>query len=130
MSRSVMIDSSWYVAQARKGNDPLKELVWAAEDRDIVVCGMVIAEVGRGIRERRFLDRYTAAWEQMLYIPSTQNRWRETLQLAWHLDRKGIVLPIQDLHIAACALHIGAVILTEDKHFQQIPGLTVIGDIF
>lgn len=130
MSRSVMVDSSWYIHQARLGKDPLKELALAAEDRDIAVCGIIVAEVGRGIRKRQFLESYVRAWAQMLYIPSTQNRWKETLDLAWHLDRKGIVLPIQDLHIAACSLHIGAVILTEDEHFRKIPGLTVVSEIF
>lgn len=130
MSRPVMVDSSWYIGQARQGKDPLQELALAAVDRDIAVCGMIATEVGRGIRQRRFLNRYIRAWTQMLYIPSTRQRWKETLELAWHLDRKGIVLPVQDLHIAACALHIGAVVLSEDEHFRQVPGLTVVRDIF
>lgn len=125
-----MVDSSWYIGQARLGYDPLKALALAAEDRDIAVCGLIVAEVGRGIRERRFLDRTISAWAQMLFIPSTRQRWQETLELAWHLDREGVVLPIQDLHIAACALSIGAAVLTEDAHFRQIPGLTVVRDLF
>jgi predicted nucleic acid-binding protein len=125
-----MVDSSWYISQARLGNDPLKELSLAAVDRDMAVCGLIVTEVGRGIRDRRFLDRYIRAWAQMHYIPSTQKRWQETLELAWHLDRKGIVLPLQDLHIATCALQIGAVVLADDQHFQQIPGLTVVRDIY
>ena len=75
--------------------EPLQELALASVDRDIAVCGMIATEVGRGIRQRRFLDRYIRAWKQILYIPSTQQRWRETLELAWHLDRKGLVLPRQ-----------------------------------
>lgn len=41
-----------------------------------------------------------------------------------------IVLPIQDLHIAACALHIGAAILNEEKHFRQTRGLTAVSEKF
>ncbi len=130
MSRPVMVDSSWYIDQARRGRDPLKELALAAIDRDIAVCGLIMAEIGRGIREQRFLYRYREVWSQMLYIPSTRQRWEETLELGWHLDRKGIVLPLQDLHIAACSLHIGAAILTLDQHFKHVPGLTVVRDIF
>lgn len=125
-----MVDSSWYIRQASSGKDPLKELALAAVDRDIAVCGLIVTEVGRGIREKRFLDRYLRVWTQMLYVPSTQKRWQETLELAWQLDRQGIVLPLQDLHISVCALQIGAVVLTEDRHFQQIPGLTVVRDIY
>lgn len=130
MSRPVMVDSSWYIAQARRGKDPLQELALVAEDRDIAVCGLICTEVGRGLRQRRFLDAYIEAWQQMLYVPSTQKRWQETLQLAWNLDRSGIILPLQDLHIAACATHIGAVILSHDGHFAKIPSATVVRDLF
>jgi hypothetical protein len=125
-----MVDSSWYIAESRNGRDPLQELALAAEDRDIAVCGLIVAEVGRGVRERRFLNRYIRAWTEMLYIPSTQQRWNETLQLAWHLDRKGVIIPLQDIHIAACSLSCGAAILTNDEHFRQIPGLTVVREIY
>jgi predicted nucleic acid-binding protein len=59
----------------------------------------------------------------MLYVQSSQGIWQHTLELAWQLDRQGRVLPIQDIHIAACALSINAVVLTHDQHFQEIPGL-------
>ena len=130
MSRAVMVDSSWYIGQAKLGKDPLKELSLASEVRDIAVCGLIVAEVGRGIRERHFLNRYVSAWSQMLYIPSTQQRWKETLELAWHLDRENVILPIQDIHIAACALSISAAVLSEDTHFRKIPGLTAVRDLY
>jgi predicted nucleic acid-binding protein len=56
--------------------------------------------------------------------------WHETLELAWQLDRQGRVLPIQDIHIAACALSIDAVVLTHDAHFREIPGVDATGRIF
>ncbi|MEX0324653.1 MAG: PIN domain-containing protein [Puniceicoccaceae bacterium] len=130
MSRPVMVDSSWYIDQARQGIDPLQELALAAVDRDIAVCGLIAAEVGRGMRQRKFLDRYLRAWSQMLYIPSTRQRWQETMELAWQLDRIGRVLPLQDLHIAACALHIGSVVLSTDAHFKDIPGISMVREIY
>ncbi len=123
MSRPVLVESSWYIGTARAGEDPLFALSFFAESRDIATCGIVMAEVGRGLRERKHLDRYQAAWSLMMYIPSDYRRWEQTLELAWELDRRGVVLPLQDLHIAACAAHIGAVVLTRDEHFHQIPGI-------
>jgi predicted nucleic acid-binding protein len=35
------------------------------------------------------------------------------------------VLPAQDILIACCARRIGAVVLTMDTHFSDIPGLRV-----
>ena len=86
---------------------------------------MILAEVGRGVRVPRYLNRYLRAWREMMWIESTESVWSKTLELAWHLDRKGEVLPVQDIHIAACALEISAVLLTFDRHFALIPGLTV-----
>ena len=123
-----MVDSSWYIQTSRDGRDPLIELALTAETRDVAICGLVMTEVGRGIRHRRYLNRYRRAWDQMLYVPSNRKRWEETLEIAWHLDRKGIVLPIQDVHIAACALNIGAAVLTLDTQFNQIPGVITLAD--
>jgi len=130
MIRPVLVDSSWYIRQARSGLDPLQALSFLGEGRDIATCGMVIGEVGRGVQERRFLDRFRAAWDLMLYVESNRQRWDETLELAWTLDRRGIVLPLQDVHIAVCARHIGAVILTHDAHFQRMPGIDATDRVF
>jgi predicted nucleic acid-binding protein len=130
MSRPIMVDSCWYIQQARNGEDPLRILSFLAESRDIATCGIITAEVGRGLKQRKFLERYQAAWSVMLYVDSSNKRWEETLDLAWHLDRQGVTLPLQDIHIAVCANQIGAVILTYDTHFQKIPGIDATDKIF
>jgi predicted nucleic acid-binding protein len=86
---------------------------------------MVISEVGRGLRLPNVLKRYQDVWREMLVIQSTPEVWDRTLELVWTLDRQGIVLPIQGVHIAACALEISAVVLTYDRHFKSIPNLVV-----
>jgi len=73
---------------------------------------------------------YERAWSVMLYVDSNFKRWEETMRLAWHLDRQGINLPIQDVHIAVCAAHIGAVIRTYDQHFKKIPGIDSTDQIY
>lgn len=121
--RPILADTSWYITQARQKKDPLLELAELSKSRDIAICGIIMAELGRGIRHAQTLERYIESWQLMCYVPSDQRLWHQTLELAWQLDRQGRVLPIQDLHIAACALSINAVVLTTDKHFQEIPGL-------
>lgn len=125
-----MVDSNWYIRQARNGDDPLKTLSFLAEFRDIATCGLIKAEVGRGLIHRKHRDRYQAAWEVMLYVDSDSQRWDDTLDLAWRLDRAGVVLPLKDIHIAVCADQIGAVILTYDEHFQKILGVDATDRIF
>jgi len=121
--RPILPDSSWYIGEARARRDPLLQLAEHALSRDIATCGLIHAEVGRGIRNKVALSHYLNAWDAMQFIESTPLLWRETLQLAWELDRQGRVLPIQSIHIAACARSVHAVILTHDAHFQEIPGV-------
>lgn len=64
--------------------------------------------------------------DAMVNISSDNDLWMEATELAWKLDRKGIVIPGADIVIAASALRAGAAILTSDIHFQQIDGLQVL----
>ena len=130
MSRPVLIDSSWYIETAKRNRDPLMLLAMMAESRDLATCGVIKAEVGRGFRDQKRLQEYRNAWSCMLYIDDGYKRWEATMELAWELDRKGIILPLPDVHIAACAMHAGAVILTYDQHFQMIPGIDATDRIF
>lgn len=130
MSRAVLADSSWYIRNMREGRDPLPLLWLHGESRDLAVCGVIKAEVGRGVRDPVALEKFQLLWSCMLYIDDGYKRWEKTMELAWALDRKGIVLPLADIHIAACAMHAGAVILTYDQHFQLIPGIDATDRIF
>ncbi|OYV06897.1 MAG: hypothetical protein CFE26_03850 [Verrucomicrobiales bacterium VVV1] len=59
-------------------------------------------------------------------VPTNASLWDEVWQLAWKLDRQGKVLPLQDIVIACCANRAGAAVMTTDRHFDLIDGLTVI----
>jgi predicted nucleic acid-binding protein len=65
----------------------------------------------------------------MVYIPTSREIWERLTQLAWALDRRGVVLPATDLLIASCALQVGAAILTYEPHFRHVPGLEVISSL-
>lgn len=60
------------------------------------------------------------------FAVSTSNQiWANATEMAWALDRRGKVLPAQDVLIAAHALKFGGAILTSDRHFYEIPGMRV-----
>lgn len=119
----VLVDSCWYITQMRAGRHPLRALEPIAHTRDIATCGIVRAEVARGIRDPAVLKKFQARWDVMLYVPMDNKLWKEVENLAWQLDRRGVVLPLTDIIIACCARRIGAVVLTFDKHFSRIPGI-------
>ncbi len=119
----VLVDSSWYIQEMREGRNPFQGLARISPFRDLVTCGIVRGEVGRGIRDPGRLEKFEARWTLMREVPMDSDLWRAGMRLAWVLDRRGIVLPLADILIAACALRVGAVILTLDDHFSLIPGI-------
>jgi predicted nucleic acid-binding protein len=119
----VLADSSFYIRLLRQSQDPLRALAVAAATRDLVICGVVRCEVGRALRPASVRQRFGAFWDVMLNVPTDNRLWEQAEQTLWELDRQGIVLPLTDVVIACCALRAGAVVLTHDHHFSQIPGV-------
>jgi predicted nucleic acid-binding protein len=119
----VLADSSYYLRLLREGQDPLRALALAAATRDVAICGVVRCEVGRALRPARIREHFRASWDVMINVPTDNRLWEETEQTLWELDRQGVVLPLTDVLIACCAKRIGAVVLTYDHHFYEIPGV-------
>jgi predicted nucleic acid-binding protein len=122
----VLADSSFYIRRLRERQDPLRALALAAASRDVAICGIVRCEVGRALREPAVLKRFRACWDVMINIPTDNRLWDEVESTLWKLDRQGCVLPLTDVVIACCAIRIGAVVLTFDHHFDEIPGVRAV----
>jgi predicted nucleic acid-binding protein len=129
MANLVLPDSNIYIGAVRAGRDPFRQFASAIEEWEFATCGMVVLEVCRGLRDPAILQRYRERFSVMLYLTTGNASWERATQLAWSLDRQGIVLPAQDLLIAAVALQADATVLTSDAHFQEIPGLRVINHL-
>ena len=122
----VLADSSFYIRLLRQQQDPLRALALAAETGDLAVCGIIRCEVGRALRPSALRQRFQAFWDVMINVPTDNRLWSEVEEKAWNLDRTGVVLPLTDLVIACCAQRIGALVLTFDHHFSQIPGVRTL----
>jgi predicted nucleic acid-binding protein len=126
MASLILPDSSFYITATRTGRDPLIELSALADKYEYAICGMVQIEVLRGRRDPNVFRRFRETFAVMNYIEANSAVWERASQLAWSLDRQGIVTPAADLIIAASALQVGAAVLTYDAHFRHIPGLEVL----
>src|SRR5476649_2240965 len=126
MVELVLPDRNFYINRARAGLDPFVELAARTDEWEFATCGMVVLEVCRGRRDAGVRQRFQERFAIMLYVAAGNSVWERAGQLAWSLDRQGIVLRAPDLLIAACALQAKAAVLTADAHFQAIPGLRVL----
>ena len=126
MAGAVLVDSTYFIWHQRRDLDPFVALNTTPGAHEIITCGMVIFEVMRGAQTDRVWQHYQSAFSLLINIPTTSAIWERASRIAWHLDRKGTPIPPQDSLIAAHAIHIGAAVLTFDKDFNRIPGLTVL----
>lgn len=126
MASDILVDSNVFINLLKRGRDPATLLLEWIGNRNLATCGMVRLEVLRGITLPKSHRNTSAFFDVMVNIPSNNRLWEDAAELAWKLDRKGIVIPGTDVVIAASALRIGAAVLTSDRHFQNIPGLQVI----
>jgi predicted nucleic acid-binding protein len=97
--------------------------------KKLVICGLIRAEVIRGILDRKQCRRMKEFFDLLSDFPIDYSVWDEVSDLAWDLDRKATVVPLSDLVIAVCAKRLGAVVVSSDKHFNSIPGLQVLKDL-
>ena len=126
MAGNVLVDSSFFIDRLRVGGDPFREFAAHADADDFLTCGVVVAEVLRGVKGKKMHQRLESLFGCMIYVPTLNHVWERAAKLAWELDRKGRIMQITDLVIAACALDADAVVLTLDSDFAQVPGLRVI----
>jgi predicted nucleic acid-binding protein len=128
MASEILVDSNVYIDLLRSGRDAVATLYdWAEErDRSFVICGMIRLEVLRGIKALKARQRVSALMDVMINVPSDHRLWKAATDLAWNMDRKGIVIPGPGLVIAASALRLGATVMTSDVQFSKVDGLRVI----
>ncbi len=100
----------------------------------VVICSVVRGEIRYGIERlpqgtrRQELAAKAAKLFAVLPcepVPEKAGDHYATIKLA--RQQKGLTLDENDLWIAATALSLGAVLISRDRDFQQIDGLTVHG---
>jgi predicted nucleic acid-binding protein len=119
----MLIDATIYIELLRRGEDLPFILRPYLIANQLFTCGVVRAEVLRGIRSVQLRDEISDLFDLMIEVPTGLRVWTAVVHMAWTLDRRGIVLPLTDIAIGCCALDTGTIVVTSDPHFSRIPGL-------
>jgi len=133
----LILDSSVVIASERRGENVerlIERVVTVAGDQEAALSAIGLTELIHGLyraktpamrlHRQSFLDELLT---DLTVYPYT----KETAMLAGKLDgeqqSKGVVIPFGDLLIGATALSLGFSVLTANlRHFQKIPGLSVM----
>ena len=124
-----LIDSAAYIDLMRAGEDPRQVLAPLLRAGRLYNCGVVRAEVMRGIKIEKRYEQMEEFFDIVPEIPTDSRLWREVSLLGWKLGRKGKWPPVSDLAIAAAALRIRAILISPDAHFRDVPGLKVFSTL-
>jgi predicted nucleic acid-binding protein len=118
----VMADTCIWIASEK---DP----VIAAQLRDmtirdrLVMCGIVYAEILRGLQEAAVLERRTKQFLALQWVETPPEVWRKTAEMASTQDRLGHPVPLTDVHVAALCLENELSLWTTDRHFDRFTTL-------
>jgi predicted nucleic acid-binding protein len=121
----MLVDSTIYIDLLRRGEDVPFVLRAFLLSEQLFICGVIRAEVLRGIRTIEMRNELSDLFDLMTEVPTDARIWAKVTDLAWKLDRRGVVLPLTDLVIACCAFVVDTAVVTADPHFSQISGLKV-----
>ncbi|GAB4182164.1 MAG: hypothetical protein Fur0032_23260 [Terrimicrobiaceae bacterium] len=125
----LLVDSSIYIKHLRDGEDVRQLLLPHFHAAMLYNCGVVRAEVIRGIKAPHARDGMEAFFDIVPEVPCDARAWRHAAQLGWELGRMGKWPPVTDLMIAVCAIRVNATVVTLDQHFNGIPNLRVTDQI-
>lgn len=124
-----IVDSSTFIDWLRQRRSPVRILRPFVLNDQLFTCDVVRVEVLRGAVRPAVKAELDKLFDAMRDIQFSAAVWDRTVDLAWRLDRQSQVLPLSDLMISACALHVGATVVASDPHYRAIPGLPVVGEL-
>jgi tRNA(fMet)-specific endonuclease VapC len=133
----LILDSSIVIAAERRGENVerlIEHVVSVAGDQEAALSAIGLTELVHGLYRAKTTAvrvQRQSFLEELLADLSVYPYTRETAMLAGRLDgeqrSKGLVIPFSDLLIGATALALGFSVLTANlRHFQKIPGLSVV----
>lgn len=93
---------------------------------EVVTCGVILLELLQGIKNSREEDLVKNALLALPHLEMNRDLWFKAGKLAALLRSKGHTLPLSDIIIAATALECRCTVLSVDRHFEKVEGLTVL----
>jgi len=124
---AVLVDSSLWVHQLRKGGEPTKRdrVNGLLASGDAAWCPPVRLELWRGVTndaERKTLRRYEAL---LADYEISSDVWERAIRLADRGRASGLTVPMADLLIFACAKTHELDLAHDDAHFDELAKLPV-----
>jgi predicted nucleic acid-binding protein len=119
----VLVDTTvWVDFFNDKKTDHVQALEHLVEDeKDICICGVILAEVLQGIRDDTDYRKTYSRFDSFLYLPMDRHTFVKAAELYRSLRRRGITIrKTVDCLIAAVAIEHKIPLLHNDKDFDPL----------
>ena len=122
---AIIVDSAVIIDLIRSNIDPRQALSPYLRACELYNCGVIRAEILRGMSSPRLKADMEAFFDIIPEVPCDAKLWRAVSEIGWSLGRKGKWPPVTDLVIAAAAIRVGATLVSPDKNFLDVEGLSL-----
>lgn len=127
MANRILPDTCAWIDFFRGSPSRMAEKVEAAlVQGEVVTCGVVLFELLQGIKSPREEKMVLGAFQAVPHLEMTASLWTKAGGLSSQLRKKGHTLPLSDIIIATLVREHNCTLMTVDRHFDVIPGLSVI----
>ena len=120
----LVLDTTIYSDYAEGLTDVVEAIVHYGQE--LFIPSIVLGELTYGFLESKRRDYNERKLRQLIsrlridIIPVDADVARKYGLIFLSLQKKGTKIPINDVWIAACCMEVGGVLLTRDRHFEQI----------
>ena len=120
--RAVLVDSSIWIRFLRHATpDPACDLLTSLLRQKLVTTNWLIRlELLSGAPTEDAYHALDADLAALRQLPLTEPLFQAAGVMRWRLHRKGVIIPVVDSLIAACAIHYDCALLHADRHFQLL----------
>lgn len=117
----ILLDTNVVIDMLNNSQDAHWELL---NKEDVVVCGIVIAELYRGIKnaaEKNAVELFVNAVDELpLDSDASGEDWKKIGMFIADLRKSGLSVPFQDAVIAYLAIKYKTTLCSNDRHFKLI----------
>jgi predicted nucleic acid-binding protein len=124
-SKGVLVDTSVWIEFFKPGSPTGKKLEDLIIKNSVRICGIILYELMQGVKSEPEKTIILDALSNIRYYEMTKSLWRKSADISASLKKKGLTLPMSDIFIASIAIEHNLSVFTLDKHFEQIPGVTI-----
>ena len=123
----ILVDTSVWIDHFRGNESPqaLRLVEEVTSNADICICGLILTEVLQGIRADTEYEQVKLLFEELVYLPVSRAEYALAAEIYRRARKRGkTVRKTLDCIIAACAIAHDAGLLTKDRDFLTIGGVS------